>query len=159
MHATAAKPVTEIGLYLEDLQLGDRFVSEQHALDCQQIIAFARQFDPQTFHLDEQVAELSLFGDLAASGWHTAAITMKLLTSSLPLAVGIIGTGGEIDWPQPTRADDVLHVESTVTKITQSRSKPDRGMLQLEILTKNQHGEALQRLTSNLVVMRRRRAQ
>lgn len=123
-------------LYLEDLELRDRFVSEEHALDSQQIIAFARQFDPQPFHLDEKLAEQSLFAGLAASGWHTAAITMKLLTSSLPLAGGIIVAGGDIGWPRLTRADD----ESTVIKVTPSRSKPDRGMLQLEALTMNQHG-------------------
>jgi len=155
MYSTEAKQANESRLYLEDLQLGDHFISEQHALDSQQIIAFAQQFDPQPFHLDEQLAEQSFFGGLAASGWHTAAITMKLLTASLPLAGGIIGAGGDISWPRPTRASDVLHVESTVIKVTPSRSRPDRGMLQVESLTKNQHGEVLQRLLPNLVVMRR----
>lgn len=146
---------TRAKLYLEDLKPGDRFVSEEHPLDARQIIAFAEQFDPQVFHLDEALAEQSFFDGMAASGWHTAAITMKLLVSSLPLAGGIIGAGGEISWPQPTRKNDVLHVESEIVEITPSRSKPDRGILRLETLTKNQHGEILQKLTPKLVVMRR----
>src|SRR3546814_469366 len=126
---------TRSGLHFEDLKLGDRFVSEEHPLDARQIKSFARQFDPQAFHLDEVQARSSFFQGLAASGWHTAAITMKLLVSSLPLAGGIVGAGGEISWPRPTREDDVLHVESEVVEITPSRSKPDRGVLRLETLT------------------------
>lgn len=99
-------------LFLEDLKIGDRFVSDEHRLDAQQIKDFARQFDPQPFHLDEAQAQRSFFQGLAASGWHTAAITMKLLVPSLPLAAGIIGAGGEISWPTPTRETDILHVES-----------------------------------------------
>lgn len=143
-------------LFLEDLKIGDRFVSGEHRLDSEQIKAFARQFDPQVFHLDEAQAQHSFFQGLAASGWHTAAITMKLLVPSLPLAGGIIGAGGEISWPQPTRANDVLHVESEVMEITPSRSRPDRGILRLNSLTRNQHGEIRQRLTPKLVVMRGR---
>lgn len=142
-------------LHLEDLKIGDRFLSEEHALDARQITSFAQQFDPQEFHLDEALARYSFFQGLAASGWHTAAITMKLLVSSLPLAGGIIGAGGEIAWPKPTRAGDVLRVESEVVEVTPSRSKPDRGMLRLESLTRNQHGDILQRLMPRLVVMRR----
>lgn len=142
-------------LYLENLKLGDRFISEEHPLDARQIISFAEQFDPQLFHLDEEQARYSFFQGLAASGWHTAAITMRLLVSSLPLAGGIVGAGGEISWPQPTRQNDILHTESEIVEITPSRSKPDRGILRLETLTKNQHGEVLQRLMPKLVVMRR----
>lgn len=142
-------------LFMEDLKIGDRFVSGEHPLDAQQIKAFARQFDPQPFHLDEEQARGTFFKGLAASGWHTAAITMKLLVPSVPLAEGIIGAGGEILWPTPTRETDVLHVESQVVEITPSRSKPDRGLLLLESLTMNQHGEIRQRLMPKLVVRRR----
>lgn len=142
-------------LYLEDLAPGDRFVSGEHALDAEQIVTFAGQFDPQVFHLDDTLARDTFFQGLAASGWHTAALSMKLLVSSLPLAGGLIGAGGEIAWPQPTRPGDVLHVESEVLEIKPSRSKPDRGIVRIQTLTLNQHGEVLQRLSPTLVVMRR----
>src|SRR3989441_5506452 len=99
----ASKPASN-ALFLEDLQVGQRFSSSFHTIDEAQIKAFAAQFDPQPFHLDGEAAKATLFGGLAASGWHTAAITMKLLVESgLPLAGGIIGSGGEISWPKPTR--------------------------------------------------------
>jgi|HubBroStandDraft_3_1064219.scaffolds.fasta_scaffold229986_2 acyl dehydratase len=102
-------------LYLEDLAAGRRFTSATHAIDAAQIKAFAGQFDPQPFHLDDETAKGTLFAGLAASGWHTAAITMRLLVESgLPLAGGIIGAGGEINWPKPTRPGDVLRVVSEI---------------------------------------------
>ena len=143
-------------LYLEDLSPGDRFTSGEHALDAAQIVEFAQRFDPQPFHLDEEAAKGTFFQGLAASGWHTASITMRLLTQSgLPLADGVIGSGGEIQWPRPTRPGDVLHVESEVLEVTPSRSRPERGMVVVRSETRNQHGEVLQRLTTRLVVSRR----
>ncbi|MDM0058166.1 MaoC family dehydratase [Variovorax fucosicus] len=143
-------------LYLEDLNVGDRFMSDGHELDAEQIKAFAVLFDPQPFHTDEEAAKTTFFGGLAASGWHTAAITMRLMVNSgLPLANGIIGSGGQISWPQPTRPGDVLRVESEVMEITPSRSKPDRGMVQMRCETRNQRGEVLQHFLPKLVVMRR----
>ena len=142
-------------LYLEDLSPGDRFTSGEHALDAAQIIEFGQRFDPQPFHLDEQAAKSSFFQGLAASGWHTASITMRLMVQSgLPLADGVIGSGGEIQWPRPTRPGDVLHVESEVLEVTPSRSRPERGMVVVRSETRNQHGEVLQRLTTKLVVSR-----
>jgi len=88
--------------YLDDLAVGRRFTSATRVIDAEQIKAFAGQFDPQPFHLDEEKAADTLFGGLAASGWHTAAITMRLLVESgLPLVGGIVGAGGEISWPSP----------------------------------------------------------
>lgn len=143
-------------LYLEDLSPGDRFTSGEHALDAAQIVEFANRFDPQPFHLDEEAAKGTFFQGLAASGWHTASITMRLLVQSgLPLADGVIGSGGEIQWPRPTRPGDVLHVESEVVEVTPSRSRPERGMVVVRSETRNQHGEVLQRLTTKLVVSRR----
>jgi acyl dehydratase len=140
-------------LYLEDLSVGDRFQSGEHALDAAQIKAFASQFDPQPFHTDEEAAKNTFFGGLAASGWHTAALTMKLLVDSgIPLAEGIIGSGGEILWPKPTRPGDVLHVVSEVIDITPSRSKPGRAVVTVRCETRNQRGEVLQYLTPKLVV-------
>src|ERR1700740_2632546 len=96
-------------LFLEDLRVGQRFVSGTHRIDEGQIRAFAAQFDPQPFHLDPEAAKATLFKGLVAGGWHTAAITMRLLVESgLPIVGGIIGAGGEITWPNPTRPDDVL---------------------------------------------------
>jgi len=103
--------------HLDDLHVGQRFVSDAHALDERQMIAFASQFDPQPFHLDDEAAKATLFGGLAASGWHTAAITMRLLVDGgVPIAGGIVGAGGEISWPKPARPGDVLRVESEVVE-------------------------------------------
>ena len=135
---------------------GDRFTSGEHALDAAQIIDFATRFDPQPFHLDPEAAQRTFFQGLAASGWHTAAITMKLLVESgIPLADGIIGSGGELSWPKPTRPGDVLHVESEVVEVVPSRSRPERGMVQMRCETLNQHGDVLQRFSPKLVVSRR----
>ena len=143
-------------LYLEDLKVGQRFTSARHALDKEQIKAFAAQFDPQPFHLDDLAARSSLFGGLVASGWHTAAITMRLLVEGgAPIAGGVVGVGGEISWPRPTRPGDILQVEGEILGITPSRSRPDRGMVTLRCETRNQRGDAVQLLTANLVVARR----
>ena len=143
-------------LYLDDLAVGQRFTSGEHAMDEAQIKTFAAQFDPQPFHLDDAVAQATLFGGLAASGWHTAAITMRLnVTGGLPIAGGIIGAGGELSWPRPTRATDVLQVVSEVQQITPSRSKPDRGIVTVRSETRNQHGDVVQVSTMRLVVPRR----
>jgi len=144
------------GLTLDDLAAGQRFTSGTHALDEAQIKAFAAQFDPQRFHLDDEAARGTLFGGLAASGWHTASITMKLLVGGgAPFAGGLIGAGCEIAWPRPTRASDVLRVASEVLEVTPSRSRPDRGMVKLRSETLNQRDEVVQVLTSRLVVPRR----
>lgn len=142
--------------YLEDLEVGLRFGSRSHTLEVGQIVEFADAFDPQPFHLDDEAAKATLFGGLAASGWHTAAITMRLLVEGgAPIAGGIIGAGAEIAWPQPTRPGDVLNVESEIVEVTPSRSKPDRGIVTIRSETRNQRGETVQVMTSRLVVPRR----
>ena len=139
--------------FLEDLQVGQRFASASHTVDEAQIKRFAAEYDPQPFHLDPEAAKATLFGGLAASGWHTMAITMKLLVESgLPLAGGIIGTGGEISWPKPTRPGDTLTVVSEIEEVTQSRSRPDRGRIRVRNETRNQHGEIVQILIAKLIV-------
>ncbi|CAN7408363.1 MaoC family dehydratase [Acidovorax sp. LjRoot194] len=154
--AALPDPAPPQPLYLDDLAVGDRFTSGEHAMDEAQIKAFAAQFDPQPFHLDEAAGRATLFGGLAASGWHTAAITMRLqVTTGLPIAGGIIGAGAEISWPRPTRATDVLHVVSEVLEIQPSRSKPDRGMVTVRSETRNQQGDVLQLSTVRIVVPRR----
>jgi len=144
------------GLFLEDLQVGQRFASGSHTVDEAQIKAYAAQFDPQPFHLDDEAAKSTLFGGLAASGWHTASITMKLLVESgLPLRGGILGTGGEISWPKPTRPGDTLTVVSEIEEVIPSRSRPDRGMVRVRSETRNQNGEIVQVVIAKLVVPRR----
>jgi len=142
--------------YLEDLTVGQRFHSETYCLTEEKLIAFASEYDPQPFHLDKTAAAATLFKGLAASGWHTAAITMKLLNSGgAPLAGGIIGAGGEIEWPRPTRAGDILQVFSEVIEIIPSRSKPQQGLVRVRSETRNQRAEVLQILTAKLIVPRR----
>jgi acyl dehydratase len=148
------------GLTLDDVTPGQRFTSASHIIDADEIKAFAREFDPQPFHLDEEAAKGTFFGGLAASGWHVAAITMKLLVGdAAPFQGGVIGAGGEISWPKPTRPGDVLTVESEVLEVTPSRSRPDRGMVTMRSETRNQRGEVAQVLTAKLMVPRRVAAQ
>ena len=142
-------------LYLDDLAVGQRFTSGPHAIDEAQIKAFARQFDPQPFHLDAEAGADSLFGRLVASGWHTAAITMRLLTESVPIDNGVIGAGGDIAWPRPTLPGDILTVTSVIEEIAPSRSRPDRGIVRMRSETRNQRDEVVQVLNSRLVVLRR----
>jgi len=143
-------------LYLEDFTVGQRFLSATHRIDADQIKAFASRFDPQPFHTDDVAAQTSFFKGLAASGWHTAAITMSLLVKSdMPIAGGLIGAGGEIAWPRPTRPGDVLQVESEILAVTPSRSRPERGTITVKSETRNQNGEVLQVLTSKMLVWRR----
>ncbi|SRR5258708_2424807 len=143
-------------LYLEDFHIGQRFTSATHVMDADEIKAFARQFDPQPFHLDEEAAQATFFGGLVASGWHTAAVTMRLqVESGLPIAGGMIGIGGEMSWPRPTRPGDILRVVSEILEVTPSRSRPDRGTVRVRSETRNQRDEVVQILDARLVVPRR----
>lgn len=141
-------------LYFEDLEVGQRFRSGAWSLDAEQVRSFARQFDPQPFHLDAEAAEDLFFGQLVASGWHTAAISMRLMVEALPLAGGAVGAGGEIRWPRPTPPDSVLRVECEIVEIRPA-SRGDRGWITLKSETINQDNEVVQVLTAKLVVPRR----
>ena len=148
--------MSEERLYLDDLYVGQRFTSGTYLMDEARIKEFAAEFDPQPFHLDETAAELSVFKGLAASGWHTAAVAMRLLvTGGLPFANGLVGLGGEIAWPRPTRPGDILHVESEIVEITPSRSKPHQGIVTVRSTMFNQKREAVYLLTAKLLVSRR----
>jgi acyl dehydratase len=143
-------------LFFDDLTVGDTFTTGTYEVCAADIKRFAAEFDPQPFHLDDDAARNTMFGGLAASGWHTAAITMRLLVSGGPkLANGVLGAGAEIEWKMPTRPGDVLHVDSEVMELTPSRSRTDRGMLVLRSRTINQHGEVVQNLSAKLIVARR----
>ena len=143
-------------LYLDDLEVGQRFTSGTYLLEEARIKEFAAEFDPQPFHLDDTAAQASVFKGLAASGWHTGAVAMRLLvTGGLPLASGIVGMGGEIAWPRPTRPGDILQVESEIIEITPSRSKPHQGIVTVRSTMFNQKREAVYVLTAKLLVPRR----
>jgi acyl dehydratase len=143
-------------LYLQDLPVGRRLSNGTHTVDAEQIKGFARQFDPQPFHLDDEAAAASFFGGLAASGWHTAAITMRLIATMRPsIAGGVIGAGAQLDWPTATRPGDVLRVECEVLEARPLRSKPDRGLVLMHIKTLNQRDEVRQDLKAKLIVFQR----
>jgi acyl dehydratase len=143
-------------LHLEDFAVGQTFGSGRLKVDAGEMKAFAAAFDPQPFHLDEDAARDTLFQGLAASGWHTAALTMRLLVDSpVRPANGIIGAGGEISWPRPVRPGDELRLQSEVLEVRPSQSRSDRGMVKVRTTTLNQHGDAVQVLIANLIVTRR----
>src|SRR4051812_44140123 len=143
--------------YLEDFSAGQKFGSGRLKVDAERIKRFAAEFDPQPFHLDEAAAQRSIFRGLAASGWHTAAMTMRLLVDSeLKPAGGIVGAGfDEFRWPRPVRPGDELHLSSEVLEVRPSKSRPQQGLIKVRTTTLNQDGEAVQVLVSNLVVLRR----
>jgi acyl dehydratase len=144
-------------LYLEDLTPGRRFTAGPVAIAEAEIIAYAARYDPQPFHTDPAAAAAHpLFQGLAASGWHTAALTMPLVIEAIGhIADGVIGSGGELRWPRPVRPGDSLSVEIEVLEAAPSRSRPDRGSAVLRIRTLNQHGDEVQSFTPRLVVPRR----
>ncbi|HPG88664.1 MAG TPA: MaoC family dehydratase [Hyphomicrobium sp.] len=146
---------TTTKLYLEDLAVGQIFRTRTHTVEPGAIKDFAAEFDPQWFHLDEDAAKDSFFGSLAASGWHTAGITMRLVVETLPLAGGVIGAGGELQWPSPTRPGDILHATIEVLEITPSRSRPERGMGVVRITTRNQRDEVVQTFRVKVLLQRR----
>jgi acyl dehydratase len=143
--------------YLEDFSVGQTFRSASLRVDEDAIKRFAAEFDPQPFHLDDSAARESLFGGLAASGWHTAAMTMRLLVESdVQPAGGIIGAGfDEFRWPRPVRPGDELHIEAEVLDVRPSKSRPEQGMIKLRTTTFNQKNEPVQISVGNLVVPRR----
>jgi acyl dehydratase len=143
--------------YLEDFSPGMTFRSGTARIDADAIRRFAAEFDPQPFHLDDEAARATMFQGLAASGWHTAAVTMKLLVGSdFKPAAGIIGVGfDELRWPKPVRPGDELHVEGEILETRASRSNPRQGLIKVKTSTINQHGEAVQISVGNLVVPRR----
>jgi acyl dehydratase len=143
--------------YLEDFAAGQRYGSGRLTVDKERIKSFASEFDPQPFHLDEDAARRSIFGGLAASGWHTAAMTMRLLVQSeFKPAGGIVGAGfDEFRWPAPVRPGDELHLEIEVLEVRPSKSRPNQGLVKIRTTTKNQKGEVVQLSVGNLIVPRR----
>lgn len=143
-------------LYLEDLRPGQRWETGSHTLTAEEVVAFAGDFDPQPFHLDDAAAHDSLFGRLAASGWHTAGITMRLqVREGPPMAGGLIGAGGRIDWPRPTYPGDTLRAVCEIVEVRPSRSRPDHGLVTMLTTTLNHRDEVVQTLNVTMIVPRR----
>ena len=142
--------------YFEDLKVGDRFKSQTYSVSEGQIVAFAREFDPQPFHVDRDVAATTMFGGLFASGWHTAAITMRLFVQTLNFAEGAIGLGvDELRWPSAVKPGDVLQVDTEILEVRESRSKPSQGVIRIRNVTTNQRGEIVQTMFASALVPRR----
>ncbi len=142
--------------YFEDLEVGARFESEALPVSEQQVVEFAHKFDPQMFHLDRKSAERSIFKGLVASGWHTAAMTMRLFVQTMNFAQGAIGLGvDELRWPQSVRPGDQLRVVTEIVEARLSRSKPKHGVIRLRNVTTNQRGEIVQSMYANALVPRR----
>jgi len=142
-------------LYLDDLHVGQSWTSAPHTIDAEQIKAFAAEFDPQPFHLSEEGAEGTLFGTLAASGWHTAAITMRLLVESVPLADGLVGAELQLAWPKPTRPGMTLRAYSEIVDIKPSRSKPHMAFVTMRNETRDEDGAVLQAFEVKMPVFKR----
>ena len=144
-------------LFLEDLQVGQRFGSDTIEVTKENIFDFARGFDPQPFHLDEKAARDSIFKQLTASGWHTAAMSMRLfVTGEFKPVGGSIGLAvDELRWPQPVRPGDILKLETEILDVRKSRSKPDRGIIRIRNVTTNQRGEIVQTFLAFVMVRRR----
>jgi acyl dehydratase len=143
-------------LYLDDLAVGRKFTTRAVTLTLEGCKAFAAEFDPQPFHLDDDAAQRSVFGRIAASGWYTASLSMRLLVEGeMTIAGGLIGLGGEITWPRPTYPGDTLRVETEVLAVRTSESKPGRGIVTVRNQTLNQHGEPVQTAVVKMLVPRR----
>lgn len=156
--AKADPPIKKF--YLDELHVGQKFSAGTYKMTEEKIKAFAAEFDPQPFHLDDAAARQSIFQGLAASGWHTASATMRLLVKGgLPIAEGLVGLGGEILWPRAVRAGDILRVEGEIIEITPSRSKPNRGVVTTRCVTFNQRDEEVQVFTTKVLAYRRKDSQ
>jgi acyl dehydratase len=142
--------------YLDDLTAGMTFTSGEVTVTAEEIKTFAAQFDPQQFHLDEAAGEASFFNGLAASGWHTASLGMRLMVTSGPaLAAGWIGAGAELSWKRPVYAGDTLRLHGGIVELKPSRSRPDRGIAVVRCEMRNQRDEVVQVMTAQVLVMRR----
>jgi acyl dehydratase len=143
--------------YLEDFRVGQTFECGAVTLTTDQIKSFAAQYDPQPFHLDEGAAAATFFGGLVASGWHTAAVTMRMIVNSdIKIAGGLIGAGAEeLKWPRPVRAGDTLRIVSEVIEVRPSKSRPDQGIIKMRTQTLNQRDEPVMIFVANMIVPRR----
>lgn len=149
-------PLSRPQLYLEDLAVGQRYRTGARILTLEAATRFAREFDPQAFHLDAEAARASLFGELTVSGWLTAAFSMRLFVEEgPPIGGGLIGLGGEISWPRPTRPGDSLRLSVEILDLRPTRSRPDRGIVTFRNETLNQRDEVVQVFVGKMIAPRR----
>ena len=143
--------------YFEDLQVGDKFNTAEYEMTAEEIMAFGKKFDPQTFHTDPVAATGTLFGRLVASGWHTAAVSMRLMVlGEMALDGGVIGQGMEnLRWPRPVLPGDRLHVVTEIMELRPAPARSERGLIKLRCRTSNQDGKVVQEMTATLLVARR----
>lgn len=143
-------------LYLEDLKIGDQFKSREYEMTLEEIKEFAHKYDPQVFHTDEEAAkDHPIFQGIAASGWHTSAVTMRLWTECFPIAHGLIGSESSLRWPRPARVGDRIHVEVEIVAVHPSHTKTDRGIVTYVTQAKNQHNDLLLISTTKIVVFKK----
>jgi acyl dehydratase len=144
-------------LYLDDLDVGQKFTTSTAAVTLEGCTAFAREFDPQPFHLDDDAARASVFGRVTASGWYTASLTMRLMVQGElgRLGGGLVGLGGELKWSKAVYPGDTLRVESEILSVKVSQSRPDRGIVAVRNTTFNQSDEAVQVMVASMLVPRR----
>ena len=143
-------------LYLEDIKIGDRFISREYEMTLEEIKQFAHAYDPQIFHTDEdQAKDHPIFQGIAASGWHTCAVTMRLWTECFPVAYGLIGSESNLRWPRPTRPGDKVHVEVEIVAITPSKTKTDRAIVSYVTQALNQNHDVLLISTTKIVVFKK----
>jgi acyl dehydratase len=143
--------------YLEDYAVGQTYGSDVARVETDRMTSFAGEFDPQPFHLTAETAANTIFGGLAASGWYTAALTMRLLIEGeLKPAGGVIGLGfDELRWPRPVRPGDELRIRSEILEVRPSKSRPGQGLIKVRTTTTNQTGEAVQIAVGSLLVRAR----
>jgi acyl dehydratase len=159
-HQCVVVRITMKERYFDDLKAGDRFTSEPLRMTEKELIEFAHKFDPQMFHLSRRRAERSIFKGLIASGWHTAAMSMRLFVQTLNFAEGAIGLGvDELRWPNAVRPRDVLMVETEILELRPSRSRPDHGIIRFRNVTTNQRGEVVQTMLASALVPKRSKQQ
>src|SRR5438067_2637033 len=149
-HASMIQAMSRV---FEDFAAGNRLISSTHRVTADAIMEFARAFDPQIFHRDPKSAQQTLFGGLAASGWHTAAVSMRLFVETMEVAGGIIGMGvDELKWPNVVRPGDELRLEIEILEARRSKSRPGYGIIRILNVTKNQRGEVVQSFMANAML-------
>jgi acyl dehydratase len=137
----------------EDFPVGTRLISASYVVNANAIIQFGRQFDPQLFHLDPKSAEQTLFRGLAASGWHTAAVSMRLFVDTMNVGGGIIGMGvDELKWPNAVRPGDELRLEVEIIEARRSKSRPGYGIIRIRNVTRSQRDEIVQSFFANALL-------
>lgn len=142
-------------LYLEDLKIGDQFKSREYEMTLEEIKDFAQKYDPQVFHTDEEAAKSHpIFQGIAASGWHTSAVVMRLWTECFPIAHGLIGSESSLRWTRPARVGDKIHVEIEIVALTPSTTKNDRAIVTYVTQARNQHGDVLLLSTTKILVFK-----